>query len=105
LDSLSSSAGISGGQAFAILFISLNATRFQLDAVRFSEQILSYFSAFQFNFDGTRMVKDGYEKPLSLNSPFLDDVPTFRQDQVYLKLQILGPPSTISGRHQMMSCP
>jgi hypothetical protein len=64
--------------ALAVLFVlSLNnATRFQLDAIStvgFSDPILSYLSALQFNFDGARMLKDGYRKVigLSLYAPFL----------------------------------
>jgi hypothetical protein len=52
---------------FYLLFtLSLNdVTCVQLDAiptVGFSDPILSYLSAVQFNFDGVRMLKDGYEK-------------------------------------------
>jgi uncharacterized protein YbaA (DUF1428 family) len=56
---------------------SLNiVTRPQLDAiptVGFSDPILSYFSALQFNFDGVRMLKEGYENVicLSFSAPFL----------------------------------
>ena len=42
-----------------------DATCFQLDAiptVGFSDPILSYLSAVQFNYDGVRMLRDGYEK-------------------------------------------
>jgi hypothetical protein len=88
------------GQACAILFtLSLNiVTRSQLDAiptVGFSNPILSYFSALQFNFNGERMLKEGYEKVLCLSfyAPFLvltDDPFTFRQDQVYSKSPIFG---------------
>jgi hypothetical protein len=38
---------------------------FQLEAiptVGFSDPILSYLSALQFNFDGVRMLKEGYQK-------------------------------------------
>lgn len=53
-----------------------NDTRFQLDAiptVGFSDPIFSYLSALQFNFDGARMLKDGYRKVIgfSLYAPFL----------------------------------
>jgi hypothetical protein len=53
-----------------------NVTRFQLDAiptVGFSGPILSYFSALQFNFDGVRMLKEGYQKVicLSLHTPLV----------------------------------
>jgi len=44
---------------------SLNVTRFQLDAiptVGFHDPVLSYFSALQFTFDGTRMLREGYNK-------------------------------------------
>jgi hypothetical protein len=59
--------------------LSLNVTRFQLDAiptVGFSDPILSYFSALRFIFDGTRMLKKGYEKVTSrsLYPPVLDSV-------------------------------
>lgn len=64
--------------ALAVLFVlSLNnVTRFQLDAiptVGFSDPILSYFSALQFNFDGARMLKDGYRKVMAFHymRPFL----------------------------------
>ena len=43
-------------------------TCFQLDAiptVGFSDPILSYFSALQFNFDGDRMLNGGYQKVIS----------------------------------------
>jgi hypothetical protein len=33
-----------------------------IPTVGFSDPIFSYFSALQFNFDGIRMLKEGYEK-------------------------------------------
>ena len=63
-----------------LLVVSLNnVTRFQIDAiptVGFSDPILSYFSALQLNFDGTRMLTVGYEKVICLtlyllHAPFL----------------------------------
>jgi hypothetical protein len=57
----------SRGQVLLFPFTpSLNdATCSQIDAiptVGFSDPILSYFSALQFNFDGVRMLREGYEK-------------------------------------------
>jgi len=46
-------------------------------SVGFSDPILSYFSAFQFIFDGIRTLKEGYGKtiPLSLYyPPFLESI-------------------------------
>ena len=98
-----------------------NVTCFQLDAiptVGFSDSILSYLSAFQYSYDGVRMLRDGYEKVLcpSLYFPSsyqTDDRPTSRQDQVYSKLPLFGDgscwlpdqhKSKTLGRPQMMSC-
>jgi hypothetical protein len=55
-----------------------DVTCFQLDAIPtigFSDPILSYLSAFQFNFDGVRMVKEGYEK----TRPGLFKIANFRR--------------------------
>ena len=67
--------GRSVGQVLAISFFSVpdRQTPPQLNAiptVGFSDPILSYFSALQFNFDGVRMLREGYEKviPISLNT-------------------------------------
>jgi hypothetical protein len=52
-----------------MIFLSLTVTRFQLDAiptVGFPDPILSYFSALQFNFDGVRMLREGYKKVIYL---------------------------------------
>ena len=48
---------------------SLNVTRFQLDAITvgFPDPILSYFSALRFNFDGVRMLREGYKKVIYLS--------------------------------------
>jgi len=46
-----------------------------IPTVGFSDPILSYFSALKFNFDGIRMLKDGYEK----TSPGLFKIATFRR--------------------------
>jgi hypothetical protein len=52
-----------------------DVTRFQLDAiptVGFSDPILSYFTAIQFNFHGVRMLNEGYEKviyPFAMRFP------------------------------------
>ena len=78
---LSSSPGISGGTQWSDSFRVIpafpdNDTRCQLNAiptVGFSDPILSYFSAFQYNFDGARMLKEGYQRVscLPLYAPFL----------------------------------
>ena len=53
---------------------SLNVTCFQLDAiptVGFHDPILSYFSALQFTFDGTRMLREGYNKVIYLSFSYI----------------------------------
>lgn len=73
-----------------------NDARLQLDAiptVGFSDPTLSYLSAVRFFFDGVRMLDEGYQKVIcfSLDAPssyHVDDVSTFRQDQVYSKSPI-----------------
>ncbi len=53
------------GPRHLILVVPDQQTCPQLNAiptVGFSDPILSYFSAFQWNFDGDRMLKEGYEK-------------------------------------------
>ncbi|KAI0284729.1 cytochrome P450 [Russula brevipes] len=46
-----------------------------IPTVGFSDRILSYFSALQFNFDGVRMLKEGYEK----TRPGLFKIANFRR--------------------------
>ncbi|KAH9954865.1 cytochrome P450 [Russula dissimulans] len=83
---------LAGSFVVVSLFISWYLRRDPLlDAiptVGFSDPILSYFSALKFNFDGIRMLKEGYEKvvPLPLNlptflrtSPGLFKIATFRK--------------------------
>ena len=73
-----------------------NVTRFQLDAiptVGFSDPILSYWTAFLFYLDCVPMLEEGYEKVICLtpcvpSSYRIDDIPTFRQDQICSKLPI-----------------
>jgi hypothetical protein len=129
LYSLSSSAGISGviqWSGLVVLFmLSLNnGYAYQLDAiptVGFTDPVLSYFSALQFTFDGVRMLREGYKKVIYLSFSYMhpsanqtDDLPTYRQDQVYSKLPISEDGqcwfpdlslSTMSGKPLMMSCP
>jgi hypothetical protein len=67
-----------------------------IPTVGFSDPILSYFSALKLNFGGGHILKEGYEKVihLPLNHIHLtcrtDDIPVYRQDQVYSKLPLFG---------------
>ena len=74
----------------------LNDSRFQLNTiptVGFSDPILSYLSAVQYLFGGHRMLKEGYEKVISLpllyvtfsNQIQADTTSTSRQIQAYSK--------------------
>ncbi|KAF8467567.1 cytochrome P450 [Russula ochroleuca] len=61
---------------FGVLFLFLDA----IPTVGFSDPILSYFSALRFNFDGVRMLKDGYQK----TTPGLFKIAGFRRWMVLI---------------------
>ena len=65
-----------------------------IPTIGFSDPILSYFSALQFNLDGERMLQEGYEKVnfFSLFMPFLQltTMLIFRQIRVYSRLPTFG---------------
>ena len=58
-----------------ILAVPDQQTCLQLNAIPtigFSDPILSYFSALRYNFDGIRMVREGYEKVICVPLEYVD---------------------------------